>query len=74
MTRADRRAVLVSLARERAKGHAPRTPERRAAAALHAALSTTGTPDAARRALSFADGTTRAGALALLRELEQVTQ
>lgn len=43
----------------------------RAAAALYVALADTRSPDAARRALAFADPTTRAGALALLRELEQ---
>jgi hypothetical protein len=62
---------LAEMARERAEDHPPRTPERRAAAALYVALDTTRTPGAARRALDFADDATRNGALALLRMLER---
>jgi hypothetical protein len=64
---------LADLARERAGRYPPRTPERRAAAALYVALDTTKTPDAARRALEFADKATRTDALALLRILERET-
>lgn len=49
----------------------PRTPERRAAAALHTALITTSTTDAAVRALgTFTDPGTRAAAVALLGQFE----
>lgn len=51
-----------------------RSPERRAAAALHTALITTKTPDAARRALrTFCDTKTRAAAVALLGRIERET-
>lgn len=63
---------LAEMARDRAGRYPPRTPERRAAAALYVALADTRTPDTARRALStFGTPQTRADALALLRELEQ---
>jgi hypothetical protein len=49
-----------------------RSPERRAAAALHTALITTRTPEAAVRALgTFTDPETRAGAVALLGQLAE---
>jgi hypothetical protein len=67
MTNAD----LAELARERAERYPPRTPERRAAAALYVALTDTRTPDAARRALSFAGQPIRGEALVLLRRLER---
>jgi hypothetical protein len=55
---------LAELARERAELHPPRTPKRRAAAALYVALADTRTPDAARRALAFTGQPVRADALA----------
>jgi hypothetical protein len=62
---------LVELAREHTERYAPRTPERRAAAALYIALTTTKTPDAARRALAtFGTPQTRADARGLLDQLE----
>lgn len=62
---------LAELARARAERHPPRTPERRAAAALYIALADTRTLDAARRALStFGTPQTRADATALLRSLQ----
>jgi hypothetical protein len=64
--------ALADRARQLASQHAPRTPERRAAAALHTALITTKTTDAARRALgTFGDPATRAAACELLDELER---
>jgi hypothetical protein len=64
-TLADQAAAL-------AERHEPRTPGRRAAAALHVALLTTSTTDGARRALgTLRDADTAAAALALLAELEQ---
>lgn len=49
-----------------------RSPERRAAAALHTALITTKTPEAAVRALrTFADPETSADAVALLGQLAE---
>ena len=65
-------AVLASRVRQLAESHAPRTAERRAAAALFAALTTTRSAQAARRALgSFGDPATRAAAAAILDALEQ---
>jgi hypothetical protein len=50
--------------------HPPRTPARRAAGMAYAALITTKTPDAARRALStFGDAGTRADAAAMLDQI-----
>ena len=64
-------AALADRARQLVGQHAPRTPERRAAAALHTALITTKTTDAARRALdTFGDPQTRAAARVLLYDLE----
>jgi hypothetical protein len=64
-TLADRAAAI-------ARQHPPRTPGRRAAAALHAALVTTRTTEAARKALAtFGDPATRADARALLGRLEK---
>jgi len=63
--------ALADRARQLAEQHPPRTPERRAAAALYVALTTTRTADAARRALAtFGDPPTRAAAMALLGQLE----
>lgn len=62
---------LAELARERAERYSPRTPERRAAAALYVALADTRTSDGARRALAFADKPVRDVALVLLRRLER---
>ncbi len=65
---------LADRARQLAEQHPARTPERRAAAALYVALTTTKTTDAARRALgTFGDLATRAAAAALLGQLEQET-
>lgn len=62
--------ALAELARADVERHRPRTPERRAAAALWAALVTTRTPDAARSALAtFADPRTVVDARQLLGEL-----
>jgi hypothetical protein len=67
-------AGLAGLARQLAEQHPPRTPERRAAAMVWVALTTTKTADAARRALStFGDPLARAAAVALLGQLEQAT-
>jgi hypothetical protein len=61
---------LAEAARLVAEQHAPRTPERRAAAALWAALGDTKTLTAARTALgTFADPQTTADALELLGRL-----
>jgi hypothetical protein len=62
---------LADRARQRARQHPARTPERRAASALYVALTTTKTADAARRALAFTDPATRLAAVALLDELER---
>jgi hypothetical protein len=64
---------LAELARERAQRYAPRTPERRAAAALYVALADTKTPDGARRVLASVDRAVRDAALVLLRRLERAT-
>jgi hypothetical protein len=54
--------------------HPHRSPERRAAAMAWAALITTRTAEAARRALAtFGDPPTRAAAVALLSQLERET-
>jgi hypothetical protein len=64
-------AALAEAARLVAEGHPPRTPARRAASALWAALGDTKTLTAARTALgTFADEQTAADATALLRELQ----
>lgn len=63
--------VLAALALERTGRYLPRSPERRAAAALYAALADTRSPDGARRALAFTSQPVRADALALLRILER---
>jgi hypothetical protein len=63
-------AALAELVRERAERYPPRTPERRAAAALWVALADTKTLDAARRALDFVSPAVRTDAFALLCELE----
>jgi len=71
MTNAD----LADRAARLARQHPPRTPERRAAAALHTALITTKTTDAARRALdAFTTPETRRGALDLLDQLAELQQ
>ena len=65
-------AALADRAARLGRQHPPRTPQRRAAAALRSALVTTGTPDAARRALTtFCNPATAAAARELLDELEQ---
>jgi hypothetical protein len=62
---AERAACVV-------RHHPHRTPERRAAAMAWAALVTTKTADAARRALAtFGDPSARGAAVALLAQLEQ---
>ena len=63
--------ALADRARQLAEQHPPRTPERRAAAAVYVALTTTRTTEAARRALGFADPVTRAAAAKLLEELDR---
>jgi hypothetical protein len=68
VTNADLARQAVRLGRQ----HPPRTPERQAAGMAYAALITTRTPAAARRALStFGDPFTRAAAVALLDQLGQ---
>lgn len=63
-------ATLAELARLEAERHAPRTPERRAAAALHTAFITTKTIDGAKTALAgFAAPAVVADALQLLHRL-----
>jgi hypothetical protein len=63
-------AVLAARTGAIARQHPPRTAERRAAAALHTALVTTKTTEAARKALAtFGDPATSADARALLEEL-----
>jgi hypothetical protein len=65
-------ADLARLAVRLGRQHPSRTPGRRAAGMAYAALVTTKTPDAARRALStFGDPFTRAAAAALLDQLGQ---
>lgn len=59
--------LLAERARQLAREYPPRTHERRAAAALYAALITTRTPASARRALAgFASPVARSVATALL--------
>jgi hypothetical protein len=60
---------LAAAVHRDAEQHAPRTPARRAARALHTALITTSTTDAARRALGTVDPAIRADALKLLGRL-----
>lgn len=65
-------AALAERAAKVAAQYPPRTPERRAAAALHVALATTKTTGAARRALgTVRDSEARLAALALLGQLER---
>ena len=65
-------SVLAGRARQLARQHPTRTPERRAAVMVYVALTTTKTADAARRALgTFGDPPARAAAVALLGQLEQ---
>lgn len=62
---------LAELARHHAEQHAPRTPERRAAAHLRASLITTSSPQAARRALAtFGEPQAQADAASLLHRLQ----
>lgn len=69
MTSADV-ATLAALASVEAQRHRPRTPERRAAAALWTALTTTSTLNGARNALpGFTTAQTAAAALELLDRL-----
>ena len=64
--------TLAARAADLAGQHEPRTPGRRAAAALHVALVTTRTPDAARRALATVrDPATRAAAITILDQLAE---
>lgn len=59
MTRQTTGATMTALAdraRQLARQHPPRTPERRAAAVVYVALTTTRTTDAARRALGTFGG------------------
>jgi HEAT repeat protein len=64
--------VLADAARAEAERHAPRTPERRAAAWVFVAASETKTIDAARRALSDCpDPSVRYAATVLLRQLAE---
>jgi hypothetical protein len=65
-------AVLADRAVRLGRQHPPRTPGRRAAAAVYVALATTKTTEAARKALAtFADPVTRAAAATLLSQIEQ---
>lgn len=67
---ADALTRLADLAAAEARSHAPRTPARRAAAALWVSLVTTSTLDRARAALAdFAAPAVVADALALLHRL-----
>ncbi len=69
---AARGVTLAERVRAVAEAAPPRTPERRAAAALHSALITTKTTEAAVKALrGFTDTETRAAAVALLGQLER---
>jgi hypothetical protein len=64
--------ALADRARQLAGQYPPRTPERRAAAAVYVALTTTKTAGAARKALAtFGDPVTRAAAATLLSQIEQ---
>jgi hypothetical protein len=64
--------TIAERVRAIAKAAPARSPERRAAAALHTALITTKTPEAALRALqTFTDPETRAAAVALYGQLGQ---
>jgi hypothetical protein len=68
MTNTDLAALAFRLGRQ----HLPRTPGRRAAAALWVALNTTHSTDAARRALAtFGTADTQAAAATLLDRLTQ---
>jgi hypothetical protein len=61
---------LAELARHVAVQHAPRTPERRAAAHLHTALITTRSPTSARTALTtFGTAQAQSDAASLLHRL-----
>jgi hypothetical protein len=63
-------AVLADAAIRLGRQHPPRTPGRRAAAAVYVALATTKTTEAARKALAtFGDPVTRAAAVTLLEKL-----
>lgn len=65
-------AVLAERARQAAEAHAPRTPERRAAAWAFTVLTTTRTLAAARRALADCpDPSVRYAATVLLRQLAE---
>jgi hypothetical protein len=65
-------SALADRARQLAESHPPRTPERRAATGCWAALVTTRTAAAARRALgTISDPAARAAAVAVLDDLEQ---
>lgn len=65
---------LAGLAAAEARQHPPRTPERRAAAALYVTLTETASIDAARRALpGFAAPETVTAALELLGRLTERT-
>ena len=65
-------AVLANAAVRIGRQHPPRTPGRRAAAAVYVALVTTKTTEAARKALAtFTDAAGRAEARALLSQIEQ---
>ncbi|MGH3295758.1 MAG: hypothetical protein ACRDP7_28560 [Trebonia sp.] len=70
MTETPLNAVLAAAAHAEAERYPPRTPERRAAAWAHTVLTTTGTLDAARRALADCpDPSVRYQATVLLRRL-----
>lgn len=67
-------AVLANLALERAASHPLRSPGRRAAASACDALRYSSTTDTARRRLEgIRDPAVRADALAVLNELERVS-
>ena len=66
----DALPLLCILAEAEVHRHKPRTPARRAASALWAALVTSGTVDGARKALDgFTDAPTRAHAVRLLHQI-----
>jgi hypothetical protein len=70
MTAAVPNEVLAERARAEAQQHAPRTPERRAAAHLWTSLITSPTVSAARNAIAtFGTAETQAAALELLARL-----
>ena len=74
MLTVDANKVLAERVVPIARTHPRRTPERRAAASLYAALVTTKTPEQARRALAtFADKATVTAASALLDRLGSET-